>query len=73
MKNIGKGSFLDFLLSAPSLERQDFIACVLTDVDADLTTLTTRLHKARAVKQGMMQQLLTGKIRLPITDSTLED
>lgn len=33
-------------------------------MDADLTALTTKLAKARQIKQAMMQQLLTGKVRL---------
>jgi type I restriction enzyme S subunit len=33
-------------------------------MDAELAALETQLHKTRAIKQGMMQELLTGKIRL---------
>ncbi|MCD2449510.1 restriction endonuclease subunit S [Methylicorpusculum oleiharenae] len=51
-----------FLL--PSLPEQTAIAQILTDMDAEITGLESKLTKARAVKQGMMQQLLTGKIRL---------
>jgi type I restriction enzyme S subunit len=47
-----------------TIEEQTAIAQILTDMDADITNLETKLTKARAVKQGMMQQLLTGKIRL---------
>ena len=43
---------------------QTAIAEVLTDMDADLAALETRAAKARAVKQGMMQELLTGRVRL---------
>lgn len=48
----------------PSLPEQTAIASVLSDMDADLETLEAKLDKARQVKQGMMQQLLTGKVRL---------
>ena len=48
----------------PTLAEQTAIAEVLSDMDADLAALGARLAKARAVKQGMMQQLLTGKVRL---------
>jgi type I restriction enzyme S subunit len=40
------------------------IAAVLSDMDAEIQTLTIRLTKARAVKEGMMQALLTGRVRL---------
>ena len=40
------------------------IATVLSDMDAELTALEARRDKTRALKQGMMQELLTGRIRL---------
>ena len=43
---------------------QTAIAAVLSDMDAEITALDAKLAKARAVKQGMMHNLLTGKIRL---------
>ena len=51
-------------LCPPSLEEQNTIANVLTDMDAEIQALETRLEKARQVKEGMMQNLLTGRIRL---------
>ncbi len=48
----------------PSLEEQAAIASVLSDMDAELTALEARRDKTRALKQGMMQELLTGRIRL---------
>ncbi len=48
----------------PPLPEQTAIATVLADMDADLATLETRLTKTRALKAGMMQELLTGRIRL---------
>lgn len=50
----------------PSIEEQTAIATILSDMDNELQALTQKLEKARALKQGMMQQLLTGKIRLPL-------
>jgi type I restriction enzyme S subunit len=47
-----------------SKQEQTTIATVLSDMDAELASLEARLDKARELKQGMMQQLLTGKIRL---------
>lgn len=43
---------------------QAAIAAVLSDMDAELAALEAKLSKARAIKQGMMQELLTGRIRL---------
>lgn len=43
---------------------QAAIATILCDVDAELVALESRLAKARQIKQGMMQELLTGRIRL---------
>ena len=48
----------------PPLQEQQAIAAVLSDMDAEIQTLETRLAKARAVKEGMMQNLLTGRVRL---------
>lgn len=47
-----------------ALPEQTAIATVLADMDADLTALESRLAKTRAIKQGMMQELLTGRTRL---------
>ena len=47
-----------------NIEEQTRIATILSDMDTELTTLETKLSKAQSIKQGMMQQLLTGKIRL---------
>ena len=43
---------------------QTAIATVLSDMDAELATLEQRSDKPRAFKQGMMQELLTGRTRL---------
>jgi len=48
----------------PTLNEQCAIAAVLSDMDAEIAALEDKLAKARAVKQGMMQVLLTGEIRL---------
>ncbi len=52
----------DFLL--PSPEEQTAIAAVLSDMDSEITALEQHREKIRAIKQAMMQQLLTGRIRL---------
>ena len=51
-------------LSLPILSEQQAIATVFSDMDAEIAALKTKLAKARQIKQGMMQELLTGRIRL---------
>jgi type I restriction enzyme S subunit len=48
----------------PMIDEQTAIAGVLSDMDAEIAALEARLVKTRALKQGMMQELLTGRIRL---------
>ena len=47
-----------------SLAEQTAIATVLSDMDAEIAILEQKRDKYKAVKQGMMQVLLTGKVRL---------
>jgi type I restriction enzyme S subunit len=51
-------------LSLPPLAEQAAIATVLSDMDAELGILEQRCDKTKLLKQGMMQQLLTGRTRL---------
>ncbi|MDX7857915.1 restriction endonuclease subunit S [Aeromonas caviae] len=55
-----------FPVMLPSTVEQTAIATILSDMDSELTALQQKLAKARSLKQGMMQQLLTGRIRLPL-------
>ena len=48
----------------PSKEEQTAIANVLSSMDKEIETLNTKLEKYRNLKTAMMQQLLTGKIRV---------
>ena len=48
----------------PDLDEQTAIATILSDMDTELAALEARRDKTRALKQGMMQELLTGRIRL---------
>jgi len=58
-------TFLDFEITMPpTFDEQTAIATVLGDMDTELAALEVRLTKARQIKQGMMQELLTGRIRL---------
>jgi type I restriction enzyme S subunit len=51
-------------MQLPGLSEQTAIATVLSDMDAELAALETRRDKTRDLKQGMMQELLTGRTRL---------
>lgn len=61
---IALGDVRNVFLSCPSLSEQIVIATVMSDMDAELAVLEARRDKTRALKQGMMQELLTGRIRL---------
>ena len=54
----------EYEVRLPSLPEQRALAAVLSDMDAELTALEARRDKTRALKQGMMQELLTGRTRL---------
>ena len=58
------GYFRTFLVPFPPLAEQTAIANVLSSMDKEIETLNTKLEKYRNLKTAMMQQLLTGKIRL---------
>jgi type I restriction enzyme S subunit len=62
--HIGSRSLGRLRLSLPPLPEQTAIAEVLTEMDAELAALEQRREKTRALKQAMMQELLTGKTRL---------
>ncbi len=64
VSGISKSNIPKLTLPIPSVAEQTAIAAVLTDMDAELPALEQRLAKTRALKQGMMQELLTGKTRL---------
>jgi type I restriction enzyme S subunit len=62
---IVRSPLFDFTISIPkSKEKQKEIAFILSDMDAEINALETKLEKYKKVKLGMMQNLLTGKIRL---------
>jgi type I restriction enzyme S subunit len=58
------------VLLLPSTDEQHAIAAVLRDSDEEIACLRVQLTKAKAIKQGMMQELLTGRTRLPVMEST---
>lgn len=63
--NLTTEIFKNFKVPLPMyVEEQRAIATVLSDMDAEITALEQRRDKTRALKQAMMQELLTGRIRL---------
>lgn len=54
----------DIKISYPDYQEQTRIATILSDMDAEISLLEQKLEKQKQIKQGMMQNLLTGKIRL---------
>ena len=64
VKHLSHGDVEGIEEQMPELEEQTAIAAVLSDMDAELSALESRRDKTRALKQAMMQALLTGKIRL---------
>jgi type I restriction enzyme S subunit len=54
----------EIVINTPSLAEQKAIAEVLSDIDAEISELEAQKAKFESIKQGMMQELLTGKTRL---------
>jgi type I restriction enzyme S subunit len=65
---ISSGKVSEIPILAPGLDEQEAIGEVLEDADTEIQALQRRLESARAVKVGMMQELLTGRTRLPVTE-----
>jgi type I restriction enzyme S subunit len=63
-KRISRGALGRIKISLPHIDEQTAIATILSDMDSELAALEARRDKARLLKQGMMQELLTGRIRL---------
>jgi type I restriction enzyme S subunit len=64
-QNLAKNDILNFLVLVPPLPEQRAIAMALNDLDALINALDKLIVKRRDLKQAAMQQLLTGKQRLP--------
>ncbi|MEY4506349.1 MAG: hypothetical protein RL297_927 [Pseudomonadota bacterium] len=61
---ISQEKFRSMVVCVPPIDEQAAIASILSEMDTELSTLQNRLAKNRAIKQGMMQELLTGRTRL---------
>lgn len=62
--HISATALAEVLVDLPSIDEQIAIAGILFDMDAELGALETSLAKSRRLKQGLMQELLTGRVRL---------
>jgi len=72
VSGISKSNIPKLTLSFPSVPQQTAIASVLTEMDAELAVLMQRRDKTRALKQAMMQELLTGRTRLVASSGATE-
>lgn len=64
VSGISKTNIAKIHMYVPPPEEQDAIAEILSDIENEIAALEAQREKTAALKQGMMQQLLTGKIRL---------
>lgn len=61
---INGNEYKELVLIIPSIETQTRIAQILSDMDDEIEALEKKLEKYKMLKQGMMQNLLTGRVRL---------
>jgi len=61
---INSGDVKALRIPIPEIDEQIAIGLVLSDMDIEIAAIETKVAKARLLKQGMMQDLLTGRIRL---------
>ena len=71
--NLAKSPFRRLEFSLPPLDEQRAIVRVLSDMDAEIEALEARLEKTRDIKQGMMQELLTGRTRMVPTEDAVAE
>ncbi len=62
--HISSSNLASIIINLPALSEQHRIATIFSDMDAEIAGMETKLSKYKAIKQGMMQELLTGRIRL---------
>jgi len=65
IKTITKEALSSFVLQIPPIEEQSLISNSLSDIDSLISKLDQLIQKKKNIKQGAMQELLTGKRRLP--------
>ncbi len=66
LAHLTKENLVRVPVPVPGRDEQERIAAILTEADDELDALRSRLTKTRDIKQGMMQQLLTGRTPLPV-------
>jgi type I restriction enzyme S subunit len=62
--NLSKSNFNNVKLTVPQLQQQKVIARILADMDSEIEQFDLKKLKLYQLKQGMMQELLTGRTRL---------
>lgn len=67
IRHVYRSTFEAYEVLLPPTKEQKAIADVLVDIDAELAVLAARIEKTKLLKQGMMQELLTGRTRLVAT------
>ncbi|MCZ7440365.1 restriction endonuclease subunit S [Micromonospora sp. WMMC241] len=65
---VNRAELAEFTLTVPDLSEQQAISAALDQIDTQVLTLEKDLAKKKAVRQGMMQALLTGRTRLPVEE-----
>lgn len=63
-KTLGQAEFINQIISLPAIEEQTAIAQILQTADKEISLLKAKAEKLREQKKGLMQQLLTGRVRL---------
>ena len=69
--HISGGALSRIEVAVPNVSEQQAIGVVISDMDAEIAALEQRRDKTRALKQAMMQQLLTGRTRLVTPEAAL--
>lgn len=64
MPKVNRKELSEYKFLLPEIEEQKRITSILTDMDSEIEILEEKLSKYQKVKQGMMEELLTGKVRL---------
>ncbi|MEJ2755185.1 MAG: restriction endonuclease subunit S, partial [Gammaproteobacteria bacterium] len=75
-QRIGLTEFKELILICPSKEEQEGISEILGSMESEVEILRAKLEKTKLIKQGMMQELLTGRTRLvgvPAVDDEIEE
>ena len=68
MSSISKTNIAKLKMPVPKVSEQNNISALLSEMEAELAALEQRREKTRALKQAMMQELLTGKTRLVLPE-----